>query len=100
MRFVTVNMRGGASAISGVFGVDVCGCGKNGAGAACASRITDLRVLTAMAAVKRERFVPKELQSDSYYDGPLPIGHGQTISQPHSSAHDSALGDRTQSDSP
>jgi len=45
--------------------------------------ITDLRVLTAMAAVKRERFVPKELQSDSYYDGPLPIGHGQTISQPY-----------------
>lgn len=45
--------------------------------------ITDLRVLTAMAAVKRERFVPRELCSKAYDDSPLPIGHSQTISQPY-----------------
>lgn len=45
--------------------------------------ITDLRVLTAMAAVKRERFVPVELRGSAYDDSPLPIGYGQTISQPY-----------------
>ncbi|HHT9153855.1 MAG TPA: protein-L-isoaspartate(D-aspartate) O-methyltransferase [Candidatus Hypogeohydataceae bacterium YC40] len=45
--------------------------------------IKDKRVLAVMEAVPRHRFVPKELRSLSYGDGPLPIGSGQTISQPY-----------------
>jgi protein-L-isoaspartate(D-aspartate) O-methyltransferase len=44
--------------------------------------IRDRRVLEAMAAVPRERFVPKDLQKEAYADRALPIGHDQTISQP------------------
>jgi protein-L-isoaspartate(D-aspartate) O-methyltransferase len=44
--------------------------------------IRDPRVLEAMQAVPREEFVPGELRSLAYHDGPLPIGWGQTISQP------------------
>ena len=44
--------------------------------------IDDPRTLQAMAKVARERFVPKELQARAYEDRPLPIGYGQTISQP------------------
>jgi protein-L-isoaspartate(D-aspartate) O-methyltransferase len=44
--------------------------------------IRDLRVLDAMREVPRERFVPSELLHHAYADGPLPIGEGQTISQP------------------
>jgi protein-L-isoaspartate(D-aspartate) O-methyltransferase len=39
-------------------------------------------VLDAMRRVPRHRFVPAEYRSDAYRDGPLPIGQGQTISQP------------------
>lgn len=45
--------------------------------------IRDERVLAAMAAVPRHEFVPPELASSAYDDMPLPIGHGQTISQPY-----------------
>jgi protein-L-isoaspartate(D-aspartate) O-methyltransferase len=45
--------------------------------------IIDPLVLAAMGAVPRHRFVPPELVSRAYHDGPLPIGHGQTISQPY-----------------
>lgn len=45
--------------------------------------ITDRRVLAAMAAVPRERFLPDHLRQHAYDDGPLPIGHDQTISQPY-----------------
>jgi protein-L-isoaspartate(D-aspartate) O-methyltransferase len=45
--------------------------------------ITDVRVLTAMGDVPRHRFVPHELADHAYDDGPLPIGFGQTISQPY-----------------
>lgn len=45
--------------------------------------ITDPRVLAAMADVPREEFVPDSRQSQAYADGPLPIGQGQTISQPY-----------------
>lgn len=45
--------------------------------------IIDERVLAAMAAVHREDFVPQELRRRAYEDGPLPIGEGQTISQPY-----------------
>jgi len=41
------------------------------------------RVLEAMRRVPRHRFVPDFLQSKAYEDGPLPIGHHQTISQPY-----------------
>ncbi|MGH2841208.1 MAG: protein-L-isoaspartate O-methyltransferase family protein, partial [Solirubrobacteraceae bacterium] len=45
-------------------------------------RISDERVLSAMAAVPRELFVDRALGSVAYVDAPLPIGGGQTISQP------------------
>lgn len=44
--------------------------------------INDTRVLNAMATVPRHLFVNKALRKLAYHDGPLPIGHGQTISQP------------------
>jgi protein-L-isoaspartate(D-aspartate) O-methyltransferase len=44
--------------------------------------IRDERVLAAMGAVPREAFVPEDLRADAYADRPLPIGGGQTISQP------------------
>ena len=45
--------------------------------------IRDDRVLEAMAAVPRELFVPQDQQRRAYRDAALPIGHGQTISQPY-----------------
>lgn len=45
--------------------------------------ITDGAVLEAMLAVPRHEFVPEELRSRAYEDVPLPIGGGQTISQPY-----------------
>ncbi len=45
--------------------------------------ISDTRVLAAMQAVPRHRFVPDKLLSAAYADRPLPIGEGQTISQPY-----------------
>ncbi|HTX91395.1 MAG TPA: protein-L-isoaspartate(D-aspartate) O-methyltransferase [Anaerolineales bacterium] len=44
--------------------------------------VCDERVLRCMGAVPRHRFVPPDDLSWAYSDGPLPIGHGQTISQP------------------
>ena len=44
--------------------------------------IHDERVLAAMSKVPQEEFVPQDVRAESYTDGPLPIGHGQTISQP------------------
>jgi len=46
------------------------------------AEIKDKRVLAAMARIPRERFVPSEEQHLAYEDMPLPIGFGQTISQP------------------
>jgi protein-L-isoaspartate(D-aspartate) O-methyltransferase len=45
--------------------------------------IQQKEVLEAMGIVPRHRFVPKPLQDLAYADQPLPIGHGQTISQPY-----------------
>jgi len=45
--------------------------------------IKDARVVAAMRAVPRHEFVPKSRQYSAYDDTPLPIGHGQTISQPY-----------------
>lgn len=41
------------------------------------------RVMQAMREVPRERFVPEEMRSLAFRNGPVPIGHGQTISQPY-----------------
>lgn len=45
--------------------------------------VMDHRVLDAMLKVERHLFVPKNLQTSAYSDQPLPIGEGQTISQPY-----------------
>src|SRR5262245_22741968 len=45
--------------------------------------IKDERVLAAMAKVPREEFIPMDARTDTYEDGPLPIGYNQTISQPY-----------------
>ena len=49
--------------------------------------VRDRRVLSAMAEVPRELFVPPELRHRAYVNEPLPIGRGQTISQPLMTAH-------------
>jgi protein-L-isoaspartate(D-aspartate) O-methyltransferase len=45
--------------------------------------VRDPRVLAALARVPRHRFVPPALVDEAYADHPLPIGQGQTISQPY-----------------
>lgn len=48
-----------------------------------AKGVHDERVLDAMRRVAREAFVPEDLREEAYSDRPLPIGEGQTISQPY-----------------
>lgn len=48
--------------------------------------IADERVLQAMGMVPREEFIPETERGDAYDDCPLPIGFGQTISQPYTVA--------------
>jgi protein-L-isoaspartate(D-aspartate) O-methyltransferase len=55
--------------------------------------VVDVRVLSALATVPRHEFVPPHLQSLAYADQPLPIGAGQTISQPYIVALMTALAD-------
>ncbi len=43
----------------------------------------DERVMEAMARLPRHEFVPPEVRADAYLNRPLPIGHGQTVSQPY-----------------
>ena len=45
--------------------------------------VKDERVLAAMRKIPRHLFIPGEARSAAYGDYPLPIGHGQTISQPY-----------------
>ena len=45
--------------------------------------IRDARVLDAMSRVERHRFIPEPLRTQAYGDHPVPIGDGQTISQPY-----------------
>jgi protein-L-isoaspartate(D-aspartate) O-methyltransferase len=45
--------------------------------------VHDERVLDAMSRVPRELFLPSDLRAKAYDDAALPIGHGQTISQPY-----------------
>ncbi|MDY0102039.1 MAG: protein-L-isoaspartate(D-aspartate) O-methyltransferase [Lentimicrobium sp.] len=49
--------------------------------------IHDKATLTAMRKVPRHLFVPVDQQKDAYQDSPLPIGYGQTISQPYMVAY-------------
>src|SRR5688572_15120867 len=53
--------------------------------------VADERVLEAIASVPRDAFVPAELLDRAWQDEALPIGRGQTISQPLVVAHMSAL---------
>jgi protein-L-isoaspartate(D-aspartate) O-methyltransferase len=53
--------------------------------------VSDARVLAAMARIPRERFVPAQEATRAYDDTPLPIGEGQTISQPYIVAYMSEL---------
>jgi protein-L-isoaspartate(D-aspartate) O-methyltransferase len=45
--------------------------------------IDDERVIDAMGTIPRQQFVPENVRSNAYADHPLPIGYGQTISQPY-----------------
>ena len=45
--------------------------------------VTDSRVTEVMSSVPRHEFVPENYRARAYQDHPLPIGHGQTISQPY-----------------
>lgn len=45
--------------------------------------VTNSRVLAALLKVPRHEFVPPDMRSQAYEDRPLPIGYGQTISQPY-----------------
>ncbi|MDR2199659.1 MAG: protein-L-isoaspartate(D-aspartate) O-methyltransferase [Deltaproteobacteria bacterium] len=45
--------------------------------------ISDPEVLSVMRRTPRHLFVDESLKDRAYWDGPLPIGHGQTISQPY-----------------
>jgi len=47
------------------------------------TRVRDKNVLKAMRVVPRHVFVPQDRRRQAYRDSPLPIGHGQTISQPY-----------------
>ncbi len=49
--------------------------------------VRDAAVLAAMESVPRECFVPEELRHRAFDDGPVPIGDGQTVSQPFVVAH-------------
>jgi protein-L-isoaspartate(D-aspartate) O-methyltransferase len=60
--------------------------------------VTDEAALQAMEAVPRHEFVPEQYQAQAYDDHPLPIGHGQTISQPYIVAFMTELLDLESSD--
>lgn len=45
--------------------------------------VHDQRVLEALVRVPRETFIPEKMRNDAHGDHPVPIGHGQTISQPY-----------------
>ena len=51
-----------------------------------AKGISDQNVLKALRAIEREKFVPATMQNNAYRDIALPIGYGQTISQPYTVA--------------
>ncbi|MFH1937505.1 MAG: protein-L-isoaspartate O-methyltransferase, partial [Bacteroidota bacterium] len=60
--------------------------------------VSDREVLKAMRKVPRDAFVPEPYKKDAYEDTPLPIGEGQTISQPYIVAYMTEALDLKQSD--
>lgn len=60
--------------------------------------IVDTETLKAMRKVERHLFVPDQNRSQAYNDSPLPIGHGQTISQPYIVAYMTQLLNVSQGD--
>ncbi len=60
--------------------------------------IKDRAILEALEKVPRHRFIPGYLWDKAYWDGPLPIGYGQTISQPYIVAYMTALLEPEKSD--
>jgi protein-L-isoaspartate(D-aspartate) O-methyltransferase len=60
--------------------------------------IRDRRLLEAMRSVPRENFVEPADLPNAFHDGPLPIGHGQTISQPYIVAYMTELLELTSTD--
>jgi protein-L-isoaspartate(D-aspartate) O-methyltransferase len=60
--------------------------------------IKDKKVLKAMSEVPRDIFVPEDEKRSSYYDGPLSIGFGQTISQPYIVAYMTEILNLTEKD--
>ena len=60
--------------------------------------INDKSTLDAMRKVQRHLFVPENQKKNAYDDGPLPIGYGQTISQPYIVAYMTALWNRKAGD--
>lgn len=60
--------------------------------------VSDQRVLAAMRSVPRHKFIPDVQLEEAYGDFPLPIGHGQTISQPYIVAYMCELARLAESD--
>ena len=60
--------------------------------------IHDSKVLQAIYSVPRQFFTPPDMEGLAYHDRPLPIGHGQTISQPYTVAYQTELLDVQPSD--
>ena len=46
------------------------------------NKVTDLRILTAMLELPRERFVPQELRGIAYVDEDVPLGNGRYLTEP------------------
>ncbi len=60
--------------------------------------ITDTNIIEAFKQIPRHLFIPEKYLSDAYRDGPIPIGEGQTISQPFMVAEMTLLLDVKQGD--
>ena len=51
------------------------------------------KIINALRSVPRAEFLPENMRSYSTVDTPLPIGHGQTVSAPHSLSFNAELGE-------
>lgn len=60
--------------------------------------VSDAKLVSFLLKVPRHKFVPEEYIEHSYYDGPLPVGEGQTISQPYIVALMTSLLDLNEND--
>ncbi len=66
-------------------------------GATAKARLTP-EVMAALGKVPRHEFVPDKLDAVAYANRPLPVGHGQTISQPYIVANPGRIADRCRSE--